>query len=420
MKFDNYIIDEYMKMGLDSINNNEPIIFITGKAGVGKSTFIQYLIDTINKNIVVLAPTGIAALNVCGQTIHSFFRFPPKIINNNDIKLRGDELLKNVELLIIDEISMVRADILDGIDYSLQLHRKNNKPFGGVQMLLIGDCYQLPPIVSIDEKDYFYSKYHSYWFFDFLISKKYEFKFIELKNIYRQSDLLFINLLNCIREQKHLNRVVNFLNHKCYNMNRNSKLYLTSNNIMSDEINKLFYSKLTKKEVVYHGNKIGNFISNNLPVPDIIKLKPNTRIMIKKNINGAVNGSLGVVVSCHKQYVKIKLDIGSIINVYPETWVSYSYEHDKKTNTIQSVISGKYTQIPLILGWSITIHKSQSLTLDSVEIDVGDGCFAHGQCYTAISRCKTIEGISLNRKLSIYDIIIDTNVVNFYNLYKYK
>lgn len=414
----NYIIDEGVKKTTRALGDGEPVIYLAGKAGVGKSTFIHYIKQYTKKKCIVVAPTGIAALNVGAQTIHSFFRFPPKMINRmEDIKNRNDELIKKVELIIVDEVSMVRADIMDAMDYSLRKWRKNQQPFGGVQMLFVGDCFQLSPVVTKHEQSVFDNKYDSPWFFDANVFKKVKMFSVELNTIYRQTDKKFIELLHNIRIKNDLDNTIKLLNHECNIKQKESSLYLTPTNQFANILNRDMLDDISGRKYKYHANRSGylKLIGENLPVSEELTLKVGARVMVKKNIEGAVNGSLGTVISCCDESVNVKLDSGGTINIVPETWTTYKYEYDSESDSIEAVVLGKYTQIPLILGWSVTIHKSQGLTLDSVELDFGYGCFSHGQCYTALSRCKTIEGLSLSTPIRKRDVIIDDKVIDFYN-----
>ena len=240
---------------------------------------------------------------------------------------------------------------------------------------------------------------------------------ILMRNIYRQDDETFIKLLHCIRERRFLDRAVGYLNKMCYREGKQSSLYLTPTNHVADMINSSFMEAITEKPYTYIGEKSGflNLVGDRLPVPEELILKPGARVMVKKNIEGAVNGSLGTVKVCDPDFVDVILDNGETIEVRPETWSTFKYEYNEEIDSIEAVVAGKYTQIPLILGWAVTIHKSQGLTLDSVELDLGDGCFASGQAYVALSRCKTIEGLRLTVPLQESDVILDQIVIDFHN-----
>lgn len=414
---ENYVMDEGVKEAIEAIDNNEPVVYLAGKAGVGKSTFIQYIRRNTKKIHVVVASTGIAALNVQGQTIHSFFQFPPKMLENVDIKSRDEEILKKLELIIVDEVSMVRADVMDAMDFALRKWRRDKRPFGGVQMLLVGDCFQLSPVVTDNERVVFDRLYRSPWFFDANVFKKVKIHPVELKTIYRQTDSRFIELLHHLRIKKDLQNTIDILNSECNMRRKESALYLTPTNQFANVVNREMLDCLTGQEFLYEAVRTG-YVSvggkENLPVPEELRLKNGARVMIKKNIEGAVNGSLGTVLSCGRDCVDVELDSGGVVSVVPETWTSYKYVYNTDTESVEALIAGKYTQIPLILGWAVTIHKSQGLTLDSVELDLGRGCFASGQAYVALSRCKRLETLTLTEPLTVNDVIIDQRVIEFH------
>lgn len=412
-----YIFDDDSKKTLQLIEDGEPVIYLSGKAGTGKSTFVNLVKNITDKIHVLLAPTGIASLNIGGQTIHSFFRFPPKINSIKDIRMNYNEIVDELELIIIDEVSMVRADVMNMIDEALRLWRNNDKPFGGIQMLFVGDCYQLSPVVNSDEREVFEKFFKSPWFFDSRAFDNITIKNIELKNIYRQHDETFIKLLNNIRCGVNLENTINFINKNCYNnTNDDNDIYLTTTNRKASYVNDQFMSTVEGKEHLYKGIKTGKmtFKDNNLPVPVNLILKEDARVMIRKNISGAINGSLGIVKECLNDYIIIKLDSGKKIEVVKETWKRYKYVYDKKSKTIISEVVGKYKQLPVILGWAITIHKSQGLTLDNVYLDLDGSAFSFGQTYVALSRCRTLKSISLVKNIDIYDIMVSPRIKEYF------
>ncbi len=413
-----YDLNDEILEALDAINKGEPVIYLAGKAGVGKSTFIHYLKTNMKKQTVFVAPTGIAALNIEGQTIHSFFRLPFKMVNiMEDIKDRDDDLIHAIELIVIDEVSMVRADIMDAIDYSLRKWRKNQKPFGGVQMLFVGDCFQLEPVVTYREKQAFYERYRSPWFFDAEVFANTEMECIELKTIYRQKGKNFVKVLNNIRTKTNLMQTIVYLNKQCVGKKQKSALYLTPTNEMANIVNRDELDALKGEVITYNGYRSGyiKLKGENLPVPEELNLKVGARVMVKKNIENAVNGSLGIIESCLPNAIMVNLDNGESVKIERATWETFKYEFNRETQQVEAITQGKYTQMPLILGWGVTIHKSQGLTLDSVELDLGRGCFSSGQAYVALSRCTKMETLSLTVPISQRDVIIDDNVIEFYN-----
>ena len=402
-----------------------PLVFLTGKAGTGKSTFIHYFKEKTNKRIAVVAPTGVAALNIEGQTINSFFRFPPRVIDKNDIKRAFNKTLyEKLDILIIDEVSMARVDLLDGIDQFLRVNSKNHKlPFGGVQVVLVGDLFQLPPVSPKEEWDILESKgYESPYFFSAKCIKSCKLAFIELTKIYRQDNQHFIRLLNRVREGINPTKTVQEINSNCYDSNSissyNANITLTSTNKKASEIN---YSKLRGlnfPEYTYEGLITGDFNiqKNKLPSPFILKLKVGAKVMFTKNDGQHrwVNGTLGKIKKLAADKIWVDID-GKTHKVEKVSWETMRYEYDKDEDKIVAKVIGKFTQYPLRLAWAITIHKSQGKTLRNVCIDLGSGAFAYGQTYVALSRCPTLNDIKLKNPLSIDDIKIDDKVLEVYS-----
>ena len=394
-------------------------VFLTGKAGTGKSTFLQYFRANTAKKIAVVAPTGVAALNVQGQTIHSFFRLKPAFVDIKTLKpMRYNRVLKALELLIIDEISMVRADIFEGIDHSLRLARKIDKPFGGVQVCVIGDLFQLPPIISNNEKDFFAELYASPFFFSSKSYETAEFETVQFNTIHRQNDADFIGILNAIRagdcgagELKTLNARV----HPKATPAPNT-LVLTTTNALAEDINSTKLAKISGKPRIYEGETSGEFGMNGarLPAPEELALKINAQVMFVKNDSDGrwVNGTIGIVEELSNDIVRVR--VGDILHdVEQEKWKNIGYEFSEEEGKIAEKTLGSYTQFPLILAWAITIHKSQGKTLERVIIDLGSGAFAAGQLYVALSRCKTLSGIALKQSVTQKDIRCDPQVVEF-------
>jgi ATP-dependent DNA helicase PIF1 len=406
---------------LESTNQN---VFITGRAGTGKSTLLKHFRDTTKKNIAVIAPTGISALNVGGQTIHSFFKFKIGIIDRevgliSDKKLR--DLYKKLDTLVIDEISMVRSDLFDCIEKFLRLNGpKPGQVFGGVQIVAIGDMFQLPPIVSSYEYDFFTNHYESPYFFDAKSYSKASFEIIELTKVYRQSDIDFINILDKIRTGDADDSDIAYLNSLCcesYDTSKvsNDSINIVSTNASADTINNSRLNQVSGSAKTYKGKYNGSFDRKSTPVPDILNLKIGAQIMMLRNdsLSRWVNGDIGIVKKLGNSSIHVQLLNGKIEEVESETWESVKYEFDNKNNRISSEVIGKYIQIPVKLAWAVTIHKSQGKTFDSAIIDFGRGTFAHGQAYVALSRVRSVEGIKLVKPLTKRDIQVDQRIIDF-------
>ncbi len=406
------------KNAFDLLENSQKNIFLTGKAGTGKSTFLQYFRENTKKQIAVVAPTGVAALNVQGQTIHSLFRLPPRFVDPQAIKTDRRKIFKELELLIIDEISMVRADVFDGINRFLQLARKNNNPFGGVQLCVIGDLFQLPPIVSNEEKEFFIQYYSSPFFF---VTKAYEaaqFQTIQFSTIHRQNDVVFIQILNAIRsgscDKASLAILENRVSPKA--TPAQGTLVLTTTNALAENINNKKLAQLDGKNHQYEGELKGEFGMKGarLPSPEQLELKVGAQVMFVKNDSDGrwVNGTIGIVEKLGDEEIKVK--VGDIsYKVEQEKWKTIGYEFSEIEGKIIEKSLGSYTQFPLMLAWAVTIHKSQGKTLERVIIDLGNGAFAAGQLYVALSRCKTLSGIALKQPITNRDILCDVNVTEF-------
>jgi ATP-dependent DNA helicase PIF1 len=420
------ITDEYKKV-LQIIESGYPIVFITGKAGTGKSTLIQYIRHSLpDKRIVSLAPTGVAALNISGATIHSFFRFKPKVIDDDDITQVADRKLYSVlDIIIIDEVSMLRADLLDGIDKFLRLNGPSrNTPFGGVQLLFIGDLFQLPPVVTREEEGIFFGRnYTSEYFFSGHSLQNYNLVPYELTEVFRQHDSHFLNLLDNLRMGKDLDLVIPEINNACYHsmLESNATITLVCTNNIADSYNLRELARLPGKEYLYRGEVRGSFRlkDDNLPAPLNLTLKVGAQVMFVKNDPQKrwVNGTLGKVREVRKNSVLVELitdHAGTKHEVQRVTWQKFKYEYDYTNERIKTVPAGEFSQLPLILAWAVTIHKGQGKTLDSVRLDLGQGAFASGQAYVALSRCKSLVDISLVRPIKPEDVICDQRVLRFY------
>lgn len=418
---DEIIITDEFKQALYLLESTSESLFITGKAGTGKSTLLQLFRQSTEKNVVILAPTGVSALNIGGQTIHSFFRFPLRLMN--DAKIFRDKkrkkMFQKIDMIIIDEISMVRADIIDAIDHSLRLNREvYTLPFGGVQMVFFGDLFQLPPVVESEElKMHFSLNYDSPYFFsansliDFNLTK------IELTKIFRQKDTEFIQILNNIRDNTITNNLLFSLNSRCLhnNFNKDIAIYLTSTNKIATEINKKKLNEISSQEFNFEAVLKGNFSKDSFPTDENLLLKKNAQIMMLKNDPDKrwVNGTLGIITDITPLTISVKIN-SKIYSIEKVKWDKIEYDFDTSTRKITESLIGSFTQFPLKLAWAVTIHKSQGKTFDNVVIDLGAGAFAHGQTYVALSRCRSIDGVKLVRPLKLKDIIVDEKVLKFH------
>lgn len=414
------IITEEFSQVFERLENSTQNIFLTGKAGTGKSTFLQYFRKNSEKKLAIVAPTGVAALNIQGQTIHSLFRFVPRFINPQEVKQDRRRIFKELELLIIDEISMVRADVFDGINRFLQLARKNEKPFGGVQVCVIGDLFQLPPIVSREEREFFAQFYNSPFFFSTDAYKNADFRTIEFSHIHRQNDAEFINILNSIRSGSCDNESLTPLKNRVTPRATPAQgtLVLTTTNALAENINNTKLAQLTTPIREYEGELKGEFGMKGarLPAAEKLILKVGSQVMFVKNDSAGrwVNGTIGIVETLSSDVIGVRLD-GKIYEVEQEKWKTICYEFDETEEKIKEKSLGSYQQFPLMLAWAVTIHKSQGKTLERVIIDLGSGAFAAGQLYVALSRCKTLAGIALKQPVMQSDIRCEPTVVEFMN-----
>ena len=419
------ITAEFYKV-LDSIQRGSDFVFVSGVAGTGKSTLIELIKDKLKKKIIVVAPTGIAALNIGGSTIHSVFRLPfgPCPIGNK-IYGYGALVLENLDVLIIDEISMVRPDILDAVSETLKIVRNNNKPFGGVQVAVFGDLFQLSPVSDEESDQILRKKYLSNFFFDAECLKNIEPEVFPLTKVFRQEDPIFLAVLQSIRVGKDLENAIKFINDSCFDPKgaEETALTLTTRTQQAEELNHLKLNELRKEKRTYHASMNGDYFKNKsdkqLPAPVNLELKEGAQVLLVKNNKAHwVNGDLGTVISLEGDRIEVQLARGGNVVVPKETWGHYRYKFNEETQEIEKETVAEYKQYPLRLGWAVTIHKSQGLTLDSCTVDVGpDGAFLHGQVYVALSRCKSIEALRLKRKLSIFDIKLDETVLEFQKMF---
>ncbi len=419
------VLSKDFRSVLDTLENSKLNIFVTGKAGTGKSTLLNIFRRTTAKNVVFLAPTGIAALNIQGQTIHSFFSIPPKLLSSEELgRPKNHSLIKKLDTIVIDEISMVRADIIDHINYILQGVKKNNNFFGGVQMVFFGDMFQLPPVVAGQfEKQYFREFYSSPYFFSAKCMEGLpHFETYELKQVFRQSQQFFINLLDQIRRDDADKETYEVLNERV-SFRENvvpGEIVLSGINATADTINLKCLKALPDNPKVYQGQILGEFNRALCPTEEFLTLKVGAQVMFLKNDTAKryVNGTIGIVTVLHQNTISVLItDDGDEreIEVEPTSWEIIKYSFDEEKQRIVSVVAGSFVQIPVKLSWAITIHKSQGKTFEKVHIDLGRGAFEFGQCYVALSRCKTLEGISLNSSIRASDVKVDPRINEFYD-----
>ena len=411
-------INAEFQHALALIERDCPCLFLTGKAGTGKSTLLHYVRETSTRATAVLAPTGVAALNVGGQTIHSFFRFPPTLIDPGSLrKRRGAKLFRKLETLIIDEVSMVRADVMDGIDTALRLHRDApHTPFGGVQVILCGDLFQLPPIVrERDMQTFFDQQYGGPYFFRAKVFADLQPSSVELTTIYRQHDEAFISALNKIRENDVDAELLAMLNARVQRgggpPRDSSCITLTATNQAAFRKNQACLERLAERSYTYPAECSGQFEDAIFPTEALLELKPGAQVMLIRNdpYRRWVNGTIGRVSRLSDTTVRVEIG-GTEYEVEPETWQNIRYRYNQETNRIEEEEIGSFTQYPLRLAWAITIHKSQGQTFDKVLIDLGRGAFAHGQTYVALSRCTSLEGLVFSRPVTARDMVFDERV----------
>ena len=402
-----YEVNEELRKALLLAEFSQKNVIVSGSAGTGKSTFIDLFKANTKKNVVVLAPTGVAAVNVKGVTIHSFFKLAHGIINKYSVVSSNRDVVNTIDVMIIDEISMVRADLMDAIDYQLRVLTGNSEiPFGGIKIVAVGDLFQLPPIVQRGSPDERYIKenFYSPWFFS--APEIGEFTIVELTKIYRQHDKEFTTVLNKIRIGKQTWDDLNFINKRVIKEEKFGidYIYLSTTNKVADKINKERLDKIQKPSKHYYASVSGDFPFNSYPAPADLELKIGAQVMILRNSPYWYNGQIGIVVGLSDFSIDVILD-GIKFTMYKEEWISGDY--DLKDGRVQLIEKGKFNQYPLKLAYAITIHKSQSKTYDKVYIDLGSGAFSAGQTYVALSRCKTLEGIGLKYKIEKRDIIVD-------------
>jgi len=407
-----YEITEDIKKALLFAEFSKKNLIISGSAGTGKSTFIELFKKNSKKSVVTLAPTGVAAVNANGVTIHSFFKMAIGIANKYSVSKEAKEVVNKVDVIIIDEISMVRADLMDAVDSHLRILTGNaDKPFGGIKIVAVGDLFQLPPVVQSGTPDFAYIRdnFYSKWFFS--APEVGEFNVVELKKIFRQSEEQFINTLNRIRVGKQSWDDLKLINTRVVTEEEFGKdgedyIYLASTNKTADNVNSERLKKINEPSFFFHSSTKGDYPKGSMPAPEIIELKKGSQVMMLRNIaaHNLYNGQVGRVIALGEYFIKVKFGKADYV-INKEIWLNNEYS--LVDGKIQLKELGSYTQYPLKLAYSITIHKSQSKTYEKIFIDLGGGAFSAGQTYVALSRCKTLNGIGLKYKIEKRDIIVD-------------
>ena len=428
--------NEEMQKALQIIQFTRRSLFLTGKAGTGKSTFMRHIAATIKKKHIILAPTGIAAINAGGSTLHSFFKLPFHPLLPTDkrysarnirdtLKYNGEKtkLLREVELIIIDEISMVRADIIDFIDKVLRIYNRNmREPFGGKQLLLVGDIYQLEPVIKEDERQLLRPFYPSCFFFDAHVFREMQLIAVELKKVYRQRDAQFISLLDHIRTSLVSDTDLRLLNARVNaeigTEEGRLSITLSGRRDTVDYINEKQLNTLPDQPTIFYGHIEGEFPESSLPTPIELEVKTGAQVLFIKNDKERrwVNGTLGTIIGFGDEedgIIYVRTEDGRDFDVEREIWSNVRYTFNEKEQKIEEEEIGSYQQFPLRLAWAITVHKSQGLTFNNVKIDFTGGVFAGGQTYVALSRCTSLQGISLQEPIRRENIFVRTEVTNF-------
>ncbi|OGS13023.1 MAG: AAA family ATPase, partial [Elusimicrobia bacterium RIFOXYA12_FULL_57_11] len=419
---------------LGMLENGSRSVFVTGKAGTGKSTLLRYFRDHTVKKIVVLAPTGVAALNVGGETIHSFFAFKPGVTPDTVKQLKGKKALiyRELDALIIDEVSMARADLMDCVDAFMRLNGKDPLlPFGGAQLILIGDLYQLPPVVTGAERGLFSGFYDGPYFFSARVFVKLELEFVELEKIYRQTDSGFIAILNAIRNNSITPAALAALNRRVgvpHKSGLGCAVQLLTTNAAALGVNLEHLSRLQGREHRYAAETTGSFSRDSYPAEEHLRLKRRAQVMLLNNDPAGrwVNGTMAEVaeiiagIGGEPDNVLVRLPGGALESVQPHAWELIHFTYNREEGRIESETAGTFRQYPLKLAWGITIHKSQGKTFERVALDLGDRAFAAGQTYVALSRCVSLEGLSLARPVRRGDVITDRRIIKFVTDHQYK
>jgi len=414
------ILNENQMQAFNTIERTKSNVLILGQAGSGKSTFVQYLKSASAKRIVCACPTAVSALNIGGQTIHSLFQIQPRdFIMPELLKLKAKprNILNATDVLVIDEISMVAPDLLDAIDILARQARHNNEPFGGIQVVAIGDMFQLPPVIKHDSEKYYEETYEhtNAYFFDSFVYRRGNFIKFDFNTVYRQSDEDLLKHL--VRLRNNDKDAVDFFN-SCRITDENilkNAVIITPFRAVAERINADRLNKINAPEITYTGELSGNFNANDVPAPMELKLKQGALVMFVKNGDKWHNGSMGVVETLGDKEILVQLlddDKNDLVVVKPETWDKIEYSRDEKDKIVENEV-GSYKQFPLTLGYAMTIHKAQGKTLSKVIIDISRGAFAHGQTYVALSRTRRAKDMHVVKPLTQKDIIFDKRILDF-------
>lgn len=421
----NISLNQQSKEALEAMESGQEHMFLTGRAGTGKSTLLRHFLGTTKKNVAVLAPTGVAALLVGGQTIHSFFRFPVGVTPDtvHPVASTKRKLYQALDTIVIDEVSMVRADLLDSVDKFLRMNGRTFKsPFGGVRMIFIGDLFQLPPVVPAHEEYIFKEEYTGPYFFDAHAFDSLPFRCIELTTVYRQREPQFIGALDAIRTgiftDEHL-QLLNSRHQQSADTTHNLEVHLTTRTFMADAVNKQKLAALPAKEIEFKGDIEGEISESDLPTGKVLRLKEGAQVMLLNNdsakrwVNGDIGKIIRIVRGMQGARVEVELSGGRRELVGPYRWDKTRFALDADTRRVTSETVGSFTQLPLRLAWAVTIHKGQGKTFDRVVVDFGEGTFAHGQAYVALSRCTSLAGLALQTPLLRRHIFVDKHVKEF-------
>ena len=426
---DNFKLDTQnveQQKAFDLVANTNTCLFITGKAGTGKTTFIKRIQEEINKNFLVLAPTGIAAIAVGGQTMHSFFGFPMQAMGpHTEMNISNDkfQILKETDTIIVDEASMVRSDMVDGMDRCLRMVFKTNMPFGGKQVIFVGDLFQLPPVVKEGSADA--EMLHDLYgaglpfFYKAFVLKRMNLPKIEFQKVYRQSDEDFLDILNKMRNGEVTNEDLALLN-KHVSMDSDKEDYsvtLTSFNFMAEKINDEKLNAIEEEEFCYQAEIHDDFKKSDAPVPEFLRLKVGAQVIFCRNYPqaGYMNGTIGKVSKLDEEHIFVTLENGAVINVSRVDWENLQSKYNRQTHKMESEVVGSFTQFPLKLAWAITIHKSQGMTFDKMHFDLSRGTFQAGQAYVAISRLRSLDGLTLSNPICPHHVTQNQEVRVFAN-----